>query len=343
MGMTAYTAERFFHYQQALAQGYGVSIEDVVKTFNVSPAAAQILRDKIVAQSTFLKKINVLDVKEMTGQVVFGSVNTPVTSTTDTNVKDRVPRDVLGLDPDSYTLHQVNSDVSIKYSRLDAWAHLTNFFEKMSQYVHMRVAKDMELVGWFGESIAATSDVVANPLLQDVGIGWLQLLRTKRPSNFLIEGKVAGEIRIGPGGDFNNIDHAVADLKLGIPEHLRSGVVALIGDELSGGEATTLYAGVADDPRKKLAAAASLGMYGGLNWETPSNFPGRGLVLTAHENLSIYTQKGSRRKSVVDNPKRDQIEDYNSRNEAHVVEDTEAMVGVEFKNVKIPDGEGGWK
>ena len=338
MGMNAFTEQRFYEYQQAIAKGYGVTVEKVMKTFSVTPNAQQVLRDKIVAESTFLPKINVIEVDQLTGEVIFGSVDQPVSSTTDTNLKERVARDVLGLTPATYELAQLDSDVGIKYSIMDAWSHLDNFFTLLTKYVQGRMARDNELIGWHGEIRAATSDPDTNPLLTDAGVGWMQILRNKRPANVFSEGDTPGEVRIGPGGDFENLDHAVADLVLGIPEHLRSGVVPMVGSELIGRDSVALYKDVSSDPTKKLSAAASLGMLGGYEWETPSNFPGRGLVITAHNNLSIYTQKGSWRKAVIDNPKRNRVEDFNSRNTAHVVEDTEAMVAVEFKNVKIWDG-----
>jgi hypothetical protein len=45
---------------------------------------------------------------------------------------------------------------------------------------------------------------------------------------------------------------------------------------------------------------------------------------------------------VEDNPKKDRVEDYNSRNEGYVVETPERFVAVEFDNVKLPDGASGW-
>ena len=38
-------------------------------------------------------------------------------------------------------------------------------------------------------------------------------------------------------------------------------------------------------------------------------------------NLSIYFQDNARRRALIDNPKRDQIENYESSNDAYVVED----------------------
>ncbi len=41
---------------------------------------------------------------------------------------------------------------------------------------------------------------------------------------------------------------------------------------------------------------------------------------TSLDNLSIYYQEGARRRQIVDNPKRDRIENFESSNDAYVVE-----------------------
>ncbi|MOA60462.1 Phage major capsid protein, P2 family [compost metagenome] len=43
--------------------------------------------------------------------------------------------------------------------------------------------------------------------------------------------------------------------------------------------------------------------------------------MTRLDNLSIYWQEGTRRRTVVDNAKRDRIENFESVNESYVIED----------------------
>lgn len=50
-------------------------------------------------------------------------------------------------------------------------------------------------------------------------------------------------------------------------------------------------------------------------------FPPKALLVTRLDNLSIYWQEGTRRRQVVDNAKRDRIENYESVNDAYVIED----------------------
>lgn len=52
-------------------------------------------------------------------------------------------------------------------------------------------------------------------------------------------------------------------------------------------------------------------------------------------NLSIYWQEDTRRRAVIDNPKRDRIENFESVNEAYVVEDYRCVALVE--NIEIGD------
>ncbi|MRB85158.1 capsid protein, partial [Bacillus thuringiensis] len=54
-------------------------------------------------------------------------------------------------------------------------------------------------------------------------------------------------------------------------------------------------------------------------------FPANAMLITRLDNLSIYWQSGSRRRSVIDNPKRDRVENFESVNEAYVVEDYDGV------------------
>ena len=50
-------------------------------------------------------------------------------------------------------------------------------------------------------------------------------------------------------------------------------------------------------------------------------FPEGTILVTTFDNLSIYMQEGAMRRTVIDNPKRDQIENYESSNEDYYIED----------------------
>ena len=59
------------------------------------------------------------------------------------------------------------------------------------------------------------------------------------------------------------------------------------------------------------------------------------ILVTSLKNLSIYYQDGSRRRAVIDNPKRDRIETFESSNDAFVVEDLGKACLIE--NIELQD------
>ena len=327
---------------QRFAKGYRV--ESVHEEFSVDPSIEQNLKDKIVEQSTFLPKINYITVTELQGENILGSASQPLASRTDTSQKgkEREPIQVLGLEPGQYHLHQTNFDVALRYATVDSWAKFRDLPERYAGYVQRRIANDKEIIGWNGLRADKDTDFSANPLLQDVNRGWMQYMRQYKPANILGEGKTAGELRIGAGGDYKSLDLLVLDLYHAIPPYMRQNLVALVGEDFIRYEKTALLSAVTQTPTEKALYDLAMKLQGGLSWETPSNFPTRGVVVTSLDNLSIYMQSGSWRRQLVDNPKRDQFEDYNSVNEGYVVEEKEKFVAVEFDNIKIADGEGGW-
>lgn len=341
--MDAATRKLFNALCARFAKTYGV--DDVSVQFAVEPTLAQKLRDKIVERSTFLQKINVIGVKELAGQNIFGFASRPVASRTNTaqEGKERKAINVLGLEAGEYRLYQTNSDVGLPYRTIDAWAKFEDLPERYAAYVLQRMANDKEITGWHGLSAAADTDFAANPLLQDLNRGWMQYMRELKPENILKQGATLGEIRIGPGGDYPGLDLAVNDLYHSIPPYMRNGLVALVGSDLIANERAALFGAVSMTPTEKVLYGPAMSTLGGLTWETPSNFPARGLVVTSYDNLSIYQQDGSHRRQIIDNPKKDQIEDFNSVNEGYVVEEAEKFVALEFENVKVPDGDGGWE
>lgn len=332
--MRELTSKQFQIICSRLAAGYGVA--DVSKQFSITPSVQQLLKDKIVEASTFLPRINIITVDDLKGENILAGASGPVTGRTDTTGDgERSPRDVLGLDKYSYELASTQSDVYMRHNTMDAWAKFKDMAERYQRYVQARIASDMEIIGWHGTSVAATTDLVAYPMLQDVNKGWLQYMRDNKAANILTQGDVAGQIRFGAGGDFVNLDVAVHDIMQGIPSYLRQNLVALIGTDLVAQEKAALMAAVGGKPTEKTLAQLSLATFGGLTWETPSNFPARGLVVTSLDNLSIYQQDGSYRRQILDNPKKDRVEDYNSRNEGYVVETPEKLTAWEFANVKL--------
>lgn len=74
---------------------------------------------------------------------------------------------------------------------------------------------------------------------------------------------------------------------------------------------------------------------GGLRAFAVPFLPDDTMVITPFSNLSIYMQETGIRRRVVDNPRKDQIENYESSNEAYVVEDYDLMVIAE--NIELEE------
>lgn len=338
MSLSQAARQKFSALSVAIASTYGV--ETVREEFNVTPTHAQTLNEKITLSSSFLSRINVIPVSEIKGEKVMLGVNGTVTGRTNTTTTDREARNVLGLDGQPYELHKTDSDVALKYATIDAWAKFPNFPQRYSAAVQKQIALDRIMIGWNGVSIAATTDRVANPLLQDVNKGWLQIAREQAPEQVLATGaKVAGKIQIGATGDYANLDALVFDVSLMIDEEFRDGgdLIAIVGRDLLAHEKGKLYAAQGDTPTEKerIEMAQVIATYGGLPTFTCPHFPSRGVVVTSWDNLSIYFQDSSWRRHIVENPKRDQVEDFNSRNEGYVIEQLGKFAAIEAANVEF--------
>ncbi|RXJ70639.1 phage major capsid protein, P2 family [Veronia nyctiphanis] len=313
-------------------------IEDGTQQFSVEPTVEQSLEERIRESSGFLQRINIHGVREQEGEKLGLDVGSTIASTTDTDLKERETADPTTLDKDRYRCQQTNFDTHVKYAKLDAWAKFPDFQTRLRNVVTQQIARDRLMIGFNGMSRSATSDRAANPLLQDVNVGWLEHLRQNSQES------VISDIKVGNGGDYQNIDAAVYDATNElIAEWYRDDpeLVVIMGRELLADKYLALI-NEHDAPteRNALDIIISNKQIGGLKTVRVPYFPSRSFAITRLNNLSIYYQEGSRRRHIMDNPRRDRIEDYQSVNEAYVVEDYNLVCLVE--NILVPDGSGGW-
>ena len=333
--LSAFGAQMFAELQLAIAESYGVDL--ATKMFSVDPTIAQELNDAITAKSDFLQRINVIPVNEIKGQKVFLGVSGPVTGRTNTKTTDREAKDASSLDQDTYELSSTESDVGLPYAKIDAWAKFPDFHQKYSAAVQKQIALDRIMVGFHGTHAAPQTDIEQYPMLQDVNKGWLQQAREQIPAQVLKEGKVAGKVTLGAGGDYANLDALVHDTKQLVDERLRDAgdLIAIIGTDLLAADKAKLYSKQGDTPTEKerIEEAQVIATYGGLPSFSVPFFPVNGVVVTSWDNLSIYFQESSWRKQTIDNPKRSRVEDYNSRNEGYVIEQLEKFAMTE--NVEL--------
>lgn len=318
------TRQHFDAYLAQVAQLNGVT--DATKKFTVDPSVQQTLEEHIQESSAFLGKINIVGVSEQKGQKIGLGVGTPIASTTNTATTDRAPKDPTTLGNDDYECTQTNSDTYITYQKLDAWAKFPDFQTKIRDAILKRQALDRMTIGFNGTSRAATSDLTTNPLLQDVNVGWLQKYRANAAARVLAEVvSASGQVTVGVSGDYKNLDALVFDCINNLIDpwyQENTDLVAIMGRDLLHDK----YFPLIDKtlaPTETLASDIIISQkrVGGLQAVRAPSFPAGKILITSLENLSIYWQEGSRRRTVVDNAKRDRIENYESSNDAYVVED----------------------
>lgn len=343
--MRTQTTKLFTAICGALASNYGVA--DVSQNFSVTPTVEQQLYDKVYESSEFLTRINHALVDDIAGESVFMSASSGVTGRagveTDTT-KERKTKDVSGLDKREYRCHPEECDVHLTWAKMDAWSKFPDFHNRYRNHVRQQKALDIIKIGFHGTHVADTTNLATYPMLQDVNIGWLQLVRRDAAERAISEGGTAGEVRIGEGGDYENLDSAVHDLVQGIPLHKRVNLVAIIGDELIAQDKGKHYAKNAHTPseKDKIEMSQVINTYGGLpSFQVPF-FPSRGILVTSFDNLSHYVQSGSTRMSIENNAKKKRVEDYESRNACYYVEDLEKIIFIESDSVKTKDASGAW-
>jgi len=334
------TRAAFTAYIAQLARLNGVP--DATQTFSVAPTVEQTLEDRIQEQAEFLGQINVMPVRDLVGEKLGIGANTTVAARTDTTVNDRVPREVTNLEDRRYECKFTEFDTTVKYATLDVWSKFPDFQTRIRNQVIQQIARDRLTIGWNGTSAAAVTDRVTNPLLQDVNVGWLEHIRTKAPQRVLTTVKVGD----ATGRDYVSFDALVFDAVSSLIEPwYRAGtdIRVYLGDQLLTEKYMTVIEG-ADRPTE-IQAMQNLILnrsVGGKIAERVPFFPPRSILITWAKNLSIYWQEGSRRRHVMDNPKRSRIEDYQSVNEAYVVEDLGGACLIDGVELPDPDTPGAW-
>ena len=320
----------------AYAAANGISREQVANGFAVTPAATQRMYDEIAQSSEFLQKINMQGKEEMVGEII-GLATGLVGSTTNTaqQGKERQPRSIHNLSGRKFTLQKTNFDVLLRYDEIDGWAHVAKDFPaRINKKVAESIAISLITIGMNGTSRAENSDFGSNPLLQDVGKGWLQKMREENTTRVM--GKSSQKIQYGPSApEYKNLDAVVTDVMNELVDERfadRTDFVVLasrrtVGDKYlrivnrSGEAATELEAS------GRLSKERTLG---GLPVMYVPNMPANTLLITPLANLSVYYQIGGERRAVIDNPKKDQLESYQSKNIDFVVEEYGAAVLVEY-------------
>lgn len=318
------------------------NVPDATVKFSVDPVVEQRLEEVIKEGSEFLEEIQIVPVTEQAGDKVGVGVTRPLASRTNTAAGNRRnPTDASDTtDLGGYFCKQTNFDHAIRYAKLDAWRHRPEFQTLVRDSILKQQGRDRIMIGFNGTSAAAATDLVANPKLQDVNEGWLHKIRTEAPTRVLNDGDLTvnplkaiyvhedGDTSPGAGqdADYKTLDALVFDAVELIDEWYRddTDLVVIVGRDLVHDKYFPIIEKAGNTATEMEAVdriIRSSKQMGGLPAVRVPFFPANAILITRLDNLSIYVQEGSRRRMVRDEPEYDRIANYESVNEAYVVED----------------------
>lgn len=342
------TRFQFNKYLSRLAELNRVSVSDLAKKFTVEPSVTQTLFDKVQQSSSFLALVNMVVVRELTEEKVGIDVNGSIASTADTdNGVERKTADFSKLDAYRYFCKPVNFDYNLKYNKLDLWARYQDFQIRIRDAIIKRQALDYITIGFNGVTRAPTSDRKQNPLLQDVAVGWLQKYRNDAPERVMSkvfdeDGKVISyTIKVGKGGHYANLDALVMDGHESLIDEIHREnpeMVVICGRRIL----TDKYFPMINKFQPNSEALAgeliiSQKTIGQLQAVRAPFFPANAVFITPLDNISIYLYEDGHRRSIVENPKLDQVENYEQVKVDFVIEDYAA--GCLIENIEILDPE----
>jgi hypothetical protein len=342
-------------------------VADATTTFSVDPVVEQRLEAKMRESSEFLQAINVIPVTQQKGQTLGLGTTRTIAGRTDTSGNgERSASDPTGnSEINTYECRQTNFDWARRYAAMDAWRHRPEYETLLRDAILQQQARDRIMIGFNGTSAAATTDRAANPMLQDVNIGWLENIRDRAPAQVFNDGSLTvkadgtnnaalKKIYVKPGvelfdasalynavggsahavADYSSIDALVLDGKRLLPEWHRGNtdLVVIVGHDLVDEKYFTIAqetGATATEVEATDRIIRSTKQLGGLPAVRVPFFPATSILITTLDNLSIYWQEGSRRRQLADEPKKDRVANYESVNEDYVVEDYELAVLIE--------------
>lgn len=307
------------------------AIPGELKEFNVAPAIEQRLQAKLRVVSDFMSRINVVPVVNQQGSRVGVGVSRSLASRTNRAAGNaRKPTDPRGSDAvDQYFCKKTDYDYAWSYELLDAWAHQPEFQQLCRDAVLAQKAEDVISIGFNGVDAAVETDRDVYPLLQDVNWGWLWKIRTYAAGRVMAHGELdTDHIYVSDTGsaDYANLDALVFDaIHNLLHERFRTAtdLVVIVGSDLVHEKYFKIVEKAGDTATEQVARDVILSarQLGGKPTIQVPFFPAGTILITSLKNLSYYWQIGSARRAIIDNPSLDQIDNFESINDAFMVEE----------------------
>ncbi|TPG14597.1 phage major capsid protein, P2 family [Sphingomonas oligophenolica] len=302
-----------------------------LKEFAVTPVIEQRLQAKLQVTSDFMNRINVVPVIAQVGDRVGVGVSRTLASRTNTAAGNRRnPTAVAASDTiDQYFCKKTDYDYEWRYALLDAWAHRPEFQTLVRDAVMVQKASDIITIGFNGIDAAVETDSDAFPLLQDVNWGWLYKMRTYAPARVMSSGGLDNlKVYVDDTGpaDYVNLDALVFDVIQNLlHERFRTAtdLVVIVGSDLVHDKYFKIIGEAGDKATEQVARDVILSsrQLGGKPTVQVPFFPANALMVTSLKNLSYYWQVGSARRAIKDEPEYDRIANYESINDAFMVEE----------------------
>lgn len=312
----------------AMAKSYNISSADISKGFNPNGAIIPVFFHRgfeslSTDENHPLSDINVVMVEDRQGDAFLWAGGEPCTSRANMDNSDRETSSLLG-NPSTYATKETQCDVHIPYGIISKWAVASksnnyssetkkSFSAKYTDFVQKRVCSDVLNIGFNG--VSADPETTPSKKLTNVNKGWIQIAKDQAAAQVMDV-----PLTVGQGGDYFNLDAAVADLLDNfIDISLRDGLVCIISDNLISDERQRFYNSTEFHTEKK-NTSDTFTHFGGLDNVRIPNFPDNSIVITSLDNLSVYIKESTTYRQIECNSKRNRVEDYQHREEAYVVE-----------------------
>ncbi|NAX21270.1 phage major capsid protein, P2 family [Vibrio sp. V39_P1S14PM300] len=334
-------------YCQTIAKGY--SVDNTKHMFDVTPPKEVKLREAIIQGSEFLAKINIIDVDQTEGTAV--TVGTDKLSTGRAGANEgRFQGTTPDLTGNAYKLQETDTMVRMSWLMQAAWINAGSqgqFNKAVNAYTNKQIAADIVKVGWNGKQASRPTNPETNPLGEDVNEGWQAHVERQAPNQIVKDDGAGGDIYFDPEGTKNangaplytykTLDSMANDLINNVlaPHHINApDLVVLVGRELIAAAQYKLY-NEADKPSEHNDAQQLAKSIAGRPAYVPAYFPGKRMVVTSYRNLSVYNQRGTKRRKVKDNDDKARLESTYWRMEDYMVEDLEKYAAYDENSVII--------